>query len=237
MPECHSTNSFALDLCQQPPNPADGTVIITSNQISGRGQRGNEWMSEGGKNLTFSIIFKPHFLAIGDQFYLNVFASLAIRDYLTRQGCAAVRIKWPNDILVNDRKICGILIENQLSGVRIDATVVGIGLNINQEFFPAVKATSLAIIKSQPFELDVELELLLACIEARYLQLREGQLPALLREYLDSLYWINEKHFFENTKMGRFEGMITGIEKSGQLMVSVAGDELLFGVKELTYLQ
>ena len=237
MPECHSTNTFALDLCQRPSNPADGTVVITANQSAGRGQRGSEWQAQPGKNLTFSIILKPHFLSIPDQFYLNVFASLAIRDYLVLHECSDIAIKWPNDIYLNDKKVCGMLIENQLSGNRIDSTVLGIGLNINQEVFALAKATSLAMNKHQTFDLQTELDTLLPLIESRYLQLKQGRLAALLGEYLDSLYWVNEEHTFESAKLGQFRGTIQGVDQAGQLKISVEGNDTLFGVKDLVYLR
>lgn len=205
--------------------------------MAGRGQRGSGWQSEPGKNLTLSIILKPHFLSIRDQFYLNVFASLAIRDYLLIHKCTDSSIKWPNDIFLGDKKVCGILIENQVSGSRIDSSVVGIGLNINQQAFGEVKATSLAMHKHQTFELPKELETLLPLIESRYLQLREGRLELLLRDYLESLYWINEEHTFESAKRGQFVGVIKGVDNSGQLRVAIEGSDTLFGVKELVYVR
>src|SRR5690348_13137008 len=98
MPECHSTNGEALRLLQDNPPVAEGTVIITDNQTAGRGQRGNTWESEPGKNLTFSIILKPTFLHPKDQFKLNMCVSLALHDYLTSQ-LQDVKIKWPNDMM------------------------------------------------------------------------------------------------------------------------------------------
>lgn len=235
MPECHSTNTFALDLCQQPSAPADGTLIITSNQTAGRGQRGKEWLAESGKNLTFSIVLKPRFLSIRDQYYLNIFSSLAIRDYLVLHHCDKVRIKWPNDVYIRDKKVCGMLIENQLSGNQFNATILGIGLNINQMSFALPTAISLAIEKQQLFDLPSELEILLPLIESRYLQLRQGSLSALMDEYLASLYWIHEEHTFRNVSLGEFKGTITGIDGIGHLKVSAQGKELLFDVKELEY--
>ncbi len=237
MPECHSTNTFALDLCQQPSTPADGTVIITANQSAGRGQRGSDWQAEPGKNLTFSIILKPHFLNITDQFYLNIFSSLSIRDYLINHECAGVSIKWPNDIYLCDKKVCGILIENQLSGGQLISTVLGVGLNINQQSFELPSATSLAIHKHQTFDLSQELETLLYLTESRYLQLRQRRLSSLMSDYLDSLYWLNEEHTFENSTLGQFTGTIVGIAKSGQLRMLVDGREVLFGVKEFAYVE
>src|SRR5688572_19822458 len=118
MPECHSTNTLAMELCQQT-NAPEGTLVITSKQTSGRGQRGNTWESIPHMNLTFSLVLRPTFLSVREQFYLNIFTSLSIRDFLAESCHIPIHIKWPNDILANDFKICGILIENQLSGDKI----------------------------------------------------------------------------------------------------------------------
>ncbi|MBA4054496.1 MAG: biotin--[acetyl-CoA-carboxylase] ligase, partial [Marivirga sp.] len=192
MPECHSTNTFALELCQQAPPPADGTVVITANQTAGRGQRGNSWFVEPGKNLTFSIILRTHFLAIKDQFYLNIFISLAVYDYLIHKQCPQPRIKWPNDIYTGDKKICGILIENQVLGNKLTNTIIGIGLNINQNRFEMDKATSLSQVWNTEFALQDELDTLLGIIEARYFLLKQNDFTELMSNYLDAMYWLNE---------------------------------------------
>lgn len=161
VPECHSTNDLALQLCQQS-QVTDGTLIITSNQTKGRGQRGNSWLSSPGLNLTFSLIFRPMFLAISNQFYLNIFTSLAVHDYLRARTNATVAVKWPNDVLIDGQKISGILVENQIQGSHFQSIVAGIGVNINeQNFSPGVNATSLALKTGRSRDLQEELELLL----------------------------------------------------------------------------
>ena len=111
MPECHSTNSLLLDLTRKISQP-EGTIVITKQQSRGRGQHGNSWESEPGKNLTLSLLLKPNFLAVKQQFYLTMAFSLGVCDFLTERSIGNVKIKWPNDILVNERKVAGILIEN-----------------------------------------------------------------------------------------------------------------------------
>ena len=112
------------------------TVVSTYNQTAGRGQRGNSWESEPHKNLTFSVLLKPQHIIAREQFYISEIVSVAIvntlRKYIIDQPIA---IKWPNDIYVNDDKICGILIENTLSGYSISQSIAGIGININQQTF------------------------------------------------------------------------------------------------------
>jgi BirA family transcriptional regulator, biotin operon repressor / biotin---[acetyl-CoA-carboxylase] ligase len=234
MPECHSTNSLALKLCQQSPLTAEGTVVITSNQTAGRGQRGNTWHSEPGKNLTFSIVLRPNFLPVNDLFYLNIFSSLALHDYLSEKGCPSVNIKWPNDIYVQEKKICGLLVENLLQGNELNGSVLGIGLNINQERFDVDHATSLSVVLNRQLKLQEELEILLTKIEVRYLQLRANKLSGLMEDYLQAMYWLNEAHSF--TSFGdTFEGTICGVDRSGRLRVRIGDRERVFETKEIRY--
>lgn len=233
MPECHSTNDLALQLCQQQ-KASEGAVIITANQTAGRGQRGNTWYVEPGKNLTFSVILKPTFLAIKDQFYLNIITALSIYDYLIEKKDATIRIKWPNDMMVNSKKIAGILIENQVQGNSFSSAVVGIGLNMNQEAFNISTATSLHQISHQVYDLNVELDHILHKLEIRYLQLKSGKENTLLADYLNVMYWRHELHTFVANDQS-FEGTIVGLDDLGRLKISTPQGERVFGMKEIQY--
>jgi BirA family transcriptional regulator, biotin operon repressor / biotin---[acetyl-CoA-carboxylase] ligase len=232
VPECHSTNNYALELTQNAKTP-EGTIVITSNQKAGRGQRGNTWEAEPGMNLTFSLILKPKILVM-DQFYLNMFTSLAIRDYIKEKSDALVQIKWPNDVLIDGKKACGILIENQIMGNRFSNCVVGIGLNINQRDFTTSQATSLSRVTNTEYALDVELQLLITHLEVRYFQLEQHQHQKLLDDYLSAMYWRNENHLFSAHEID-FNGMITGIDKQGRLEIETDHIKKYFGVKEVVY--
>ncbi|MEO5975758.1 MAG: biotin--[acetyl-CoA-carboxylase] ligase [Chryseolinea sp.] len=235
MPECHSTNTFALELCHHSIIPEEGTVVATANQTAGRGQRGSTWIVEPGANLTFSIILYPAFLTIADQFYLNMAICLGINDYLIGKECEKVCIKWPNDIYVGDRKICGILIENQISGKSINSSIVGIGLNINQIIFSMNTATSLSLETGTTYELSNELEHLLVGIESRFLMLRDAHFNLLKKDYLNSLYRINEEHTFE-FESEKFRGTITGVDSHGRLLIQVAHEQRTFEMKEVKFI-
>lgn len=229
MPECHSTNAEALKALQLDPKVSEGTVIITSNQTAGRGQRGNTWESEPGKNLTFSIILKPSFLHPKDQFRLNMAVSLGLYDYLNDQ-VSDVKIKWPNDIMLGNQKTCGMLIENQISGQQLLSSVVGIGLNVNQQNFALSSATSVAKQKGHAFDLNEVLGELLQWIEARYLQLR-AQVD-MKADYLDALYARGEKRNFRSGDEV-FEGVITGIDSVGLLEVELNNGKRYFDLKQI----
>jgi BirA family biotin operon repressor/biotin-[acetyl-CoA-carboxylase] ligase len=234
VPECHSTNTLALQLSQNT-SSFDGSVVITNNQTAGRGQRGNTWEAAPGMNLTFSILLKPQFLHVKDHFYLNLVTSLAIHDFLSGKSIESIHIKWPNDILVHGKKICGILIENQVQGTAIISSIAGIGLNVNQTEFSSGVPTSIKLITSRQSDLQEILDGLLGCLEARYLQLRQNNTEVLKHNYLDRLYWRNETHAFSSADT-IFDGRITTVDETGRLAVETAQGLKYFGVKEITYL-
>ena len=163
----------------------EGGVVITDEQTAGKGQRGNSWEATPGQNLTFSVLFKPAFLPLSSQFYLNILSSLAIADTLNGYSPEGLAIKWPNDIYIGQAKLGGILIENTLRGQMIEHSIIGIGLNINQKTFSSPKASSLALICGREFVLEQILAELLAHLESRYLQLKTNLYNRLKADYMD----------------------------------------------------
>lgn len=234
VPECHSTNTFALELSNLP-STKEGTVIVTDHQTAGRGQRGSSWETTKGMNLTFSVILKPSFLSIKDQFALNTFSALAIHDVLDKKSIEA-SIKWPNDVLINDKKVCGILIENQIRGSQVSNSIVGIGLNVNQDSFHVPTATSLRNVLNVVTDLSALLELVLEHLEKRYLQLKSGRLADLRSAFMEQLYWRNEQHSFVSGGI-TFKGTITGIDAEGRLEVATADGIKKFELKQISLVQ
>lgn len=235
LPTCQSTNDIAASLISSE-TALDGTVVITGNQTAGRGQRGNQWEAQPGQNLTFSVILQPSFLQPNEQFWLNIAVSLGISDWLATYLGDRLKIKWPNDLYVEQRKIGGILIENTLYGYSIAWSVVGIGLNINQTRFQTATATSL--INETPNEYDFVLPdvlpLLLESIERRYLALRSGQRDILKTNYLQRLFrYQEESDFIADGE--RFRGMIVGVEESGRLAIQVGEKLRSFAFKEVEF--
>ena len=234
VPECPSTNTLALQISQQSP-VKEGTLVITDHQTAGKGQQGNVWEAEPGKNLTFSLVLKPKFLAVNKQFFLNIVLCLALMDYLKEKTADVVYIKWPNDILVHGKKISGILVENQLQGDTIVNTVAGIGFNLNQGRFRSPTAISLTNITGGEYIPDAELSLMLGYVESRYLQLRGGHADAMMSEYLQNLYRRHQRHPFASNGI-EFEGVIEGLDDAGRLAISTDAGVRTFGVKEIQYL-
>jgi BirA family transcriptional regulator, biotin operon repressor / biotin---[acetyl-CoA-carboxylase] ligase len=233
--EVDSTNSFGLRMLRES-STIEGTVVIAKNQTQGRGQRGNYWASESGKNLTCSILLRPSFLDAGLQFDLTRVVALGITDVLMSiLPAQPIHIKWPNDIMVGKKKICGVLIENTLSGNQVSASVVGIGFNLNQSAFgeEAPRAISLAQILGHETELMLLLHDLCAAIEVRYLQLRAGKTESLRTDYLNRLFRIGIPMRFTDFK-SVFEATIKNVTESGLLVVEDEdGVERKFAMKEI----
>ena len=150
--------------------PPEGTVVLAEEQTGGKGMSGNTWYSEPGHNLLFSIIFYPTFISPSDAFVLNKICSLALYNALLPHTTGhELRIKWPNDILLNRKKIAGILLRNQVSGTMIRSTTAGIGLNVNQVHFPPKlyrKASSLRSETGIFFDRNILLESVLIAWDA-----------------------------------------------------------------------
>lgn len=236
MPECHSTNTEAQRLLMQKPL-AEGTVVVTDNQMAGRGQRGNVWVTEPFRNLTFSVICTPKFLNPANQIYLAMAVSLGVADWLRDLLPAErVNIKWPNDIIVDGHKLCGILIENQLAGNQITYAIVGIGININQVSFDFPFAGSLKMFIGRDLNLADCMEKVLERIESRYLMLRNEDYGLIRSDYLENLYWFGEQHIFsQNGK--HFPGVITGVDQAGNLEIEIEGKNTSFGFKEVVFIR
>jgi BirA family biotin operon repressor/biotin-[acetyl-CoA-carboxylase] ligase len=235
LPECHSTNDKAIQMIKERV-AHEGTVIICENQTHGKGQRGNKWLSEKGLNLTFSLVLKPNFMDLSEQFYLNMAISNSIRK-LFQEYIPDVKVKWPNDLIVPEYgKIGGVLIENTFSSDGWEFAVVGIGLNINQQVFESPKATSLAKITGNQFDLKELFRLLVTQIEQGYLFLKRGNWAQIKSEYLFNLYLKDQWSFFKDDR-GEFKGLISGVSKEGKLELELeSGDIELFGLKEIVFL-
>lgn len=214
----------------------EGGILITNHQHSGRGQRGNKWVSRENKNLTFSLLLKPYFISPSECFALNMLVSVAIINVLKDLDKSSFKIKWPNDIMYNGYKLGGILIENSIQGTKIENSIIGIGININQESFDhAFKATSLSKLFKRTFDLNDLLNKIIKQIEEQFLILKSGNNHIVQSIYLDNLYWLNEKHTFISTV--EFKGIITGIDRIGRLEVKTENGLQKFNFKEIKYLE
>lgn len=217
------------------------TVIAARTQTAGIGQRGNHWEAEPGKNLTFSLVLKPTWLPVADQYQLTKAVSLGIADCLVPlipQGNSRVRIKWPNDIYVDNNKICGILITHRIAGGQIAASVVGIGLNVNQEAFSSwvPNPTSLHLLTGQEWMLDEVLGRLLKCIADRYEELQNSPIGTLDAPYLQMLLRRGEEALY-GYQGQTISATITDVNRFGHLqLVTDKGERLSCQLKEIQFL-
>ena len=202
----------------------EGDVVWADFQTAGRGQRGHEWHSRKGKNLTFSVVLEPLFVPIAEQFAVSEVVALALVDMLSDYGIEA-KIKWTNDIYVGDRKLVGILIEHSLAPSTLRRTIVGVGINVNQTEFDSSLPNPVSMAQLLGRELDAEaiLGCFLAHLQRNYEALREhqsaadGQPSALHARYNSLLYRKGEFHTFALPGGERFSAKITGTAPSGAL--------------------
>ena len=214
-------------------------MVAAVNQTAGRGQRGNRWFSAPGDNLTFSFLLRPEALPAREVMALTCFATLAVRDALRAEGAEAV-IKWPNDIYVGKRKICGMLVENGLEGADIAWSVIGIGINLNQTVFPGgvLNPTSLKRLTGKTYDPVSFLENLCHGLEARLPGLATPETRKALRDaYEQDLFQKNLPARYRDLRTGEeFLGTIRGITPEGLLRIEAEGRERTFGFKEVSYI-
>ncbi|MCE6991612.1 biotin--[acetyl-CoA-carboxylase] ligase [Dyadobacter sp. CY323] len=235
LPSCHSTNDIAAEIVHAGLF-AEGTVVITDNQIKGRGQRGSEWHANPGENLTFSVILSPHFLPIQHQFLISQITALAVRSFVSNY-IDGVKVKWPNDVLVNGKKICGILIENSILGMKLTNSIIGIGVNINQLEFENGRATSLAQETESQYILAEEFQKLARIIEAYYLKLRTTSHDHDIKlEYLQHLHGYDQE--VKVSFKGQYQNaQVIDVTEQGRLRVKLSSqpDILELGLKEIEW--
>lgn len=213
-----STNTVASSMISSE-KPREGTVITASFQESGRGQTGNSWESEEGKNLLMSIILYPVMIRPEDQFVISQMVSLAVSD-LVQSTVGEASVKWPNDIYAGDDKIAGILIENSVMGRRLCSTVAGIGLNVNQKVFRsgAPNPVSLTQLTGKEYDLKVIRNELISFLEIRYKMVVSDNRERLSEDYHRLLYRRGEWHRYSDTR-GEFTGMIERVRPSGLISI------------------
>jgi BirA family biotin operon repressor/biotin-[acetyl-CoA-carboxylase] ligase len=234
--EIPSTNTYAMEIVAKT-NPPEGTCIYTAYQSAGRGQIGRFWHSSKYKNILSSYIFYPKQLQISDQFLLNIISGLAVKDVVS-EFIENVKIKWPNDIYVGDKKIAGILVQNILRGAEIKATVIGIGLNVNEDFFPSdiPNPISLTMLTNINHDIPAILQLLSARIEYYYMKMKVGQQALMETAYTNALYRLNEKALFIKEDKTTFSGYIQGVDTQGKLLIKMENGEIMaFGFREIVY--
>ncbi|WP_314306001.1 biotin--[acetyl-CoA-carboxylase] ligase [Capnocytophaga gingivalis] len=233
----NSTNTYLKNLLKEK-QVKDLSCIWALSQTQGRGQQGAKWISEPGKNLTFSVLKKFENLSSEYHFLLNMEVSLAIFRTLKKLYIPDLAVKWANDILSSKKKICGILIENTLHKEQISASIIGIGVNVNQVFFNDLpNVSSLQKIMGHPFDLEEVLLLICQELEVSLKSLSPTRFETMLDEYHTHLFRKDKPSTFEYPNGERFMGYIRGVSHNGQLQVEQE-DALMssFSLKEIKLL-
>ncbi|MEZ5007032.1 MAG: biotin--[acetyl-CoA-carboxylase] ligase [Chitinophagales bacterium] len=231
-----STNIFARNLLAKT-KPIDGSVIITDEQTQGKGQGQNQWLTESHQNLTFSIIYDTSFLKAKNQFYLSAAIALGIRNALYHQiEDTSLCIKWPNDIMINDKKLGGILIENSVLGNYLKYSIIGIGINVNQEVFDNLPfATSLYNQGFQNISREKLLEEICSQIESQFFKLKSGKYLEILKSYNEHLFKKHQSFKFKKDEEV-MEGIVQGVNDFGQLLVQLNDEVKTFNFGEIKWL-
>ena len=240
LPKTSSTNNEAWRQLKER-DIEEGTMVWTLNQTNGKGAGENKWESEAEKNLTVSFIVFPDFLEIESQFYLNMIVSIAFRETVADLTGSnhEVFLKWPNDIIVNGKKTGGILIENSIMGNSFKASIIGIGLNVNQTIFSheLTLATSLKQLTGEDIELSKIATELCSCMNKWYNVLRTYQFKKIHKTYMEHLY-LNGKQATYKSNNKTFKAEIAGITEHGKLRLKTENgnvEEFAFKEVELLY--
>ena len=227
-----STNNFAANLIEEQ-LCRNGALILADAQTAGKGQRGSLWESEPRKNLLCSYVYFPDNLSVDFLQEFNMCLSISLIKCLNYFEIDA-EIKWPNDILVDGKKISGILIENNVRAGKVKSMIFGIGLNINQQSFINLGATSMALIRGAEFSID-EVSLQLTKEFNHWVSFVGGDHQDIKLVYLNLLYGINTIHRFQSQDQ-EFEGIIVGVNDFGDLEINVLGEIRSFKNKEISFL-
>jgi len=229
-PKLDSTNTKAWELISE--KPKNGTVVITNNQMAGRGRQSNKWISIPNKSLTFSIILYPNALLNQINLY-SLFTGLAITDCLIENNIQA-QLKWPNDVLINDKKVGGILSESKISSGLINSLVIGIGLNVNEDFADLPielhnKATSVKIESGKQYQLETLLANIINYLEYR---INNRDTNSQLFDWEKHCAHLNQKVNFRSGNKN-VNGVFKGLSSAGQAIITIKNKEVKFDSGEI----
>jgi BirA family transcriptional regulator, biotin operon repressor / biotin---[acetyl-CoA-carboxylase] ligase len=214
------------------------TVVTAEKQTRGKGQMGAKWDSETGKNLMFSVLINNKLATISEIFDLNVAVALAVLTTLEINNIPNLSIKWPNDIMSDNKKVAGILIENSIKNNGEISSIIGVGLNVNQLNFDELpKASSLAVIMKKEFDKNVILNQFIDCLKLNCDLLYNKLAFQLWDNYNNKLFKKGNPMPFSLPDETKFMGIIQGVNSSGKLEVKLENDTIeTFGIKEIQLL-
>ena len=233
--ETDSTNK-ALALIYENEGLPSGSIVRADFQTAGRGQRGNSWESEAGKNLTFSIFFRPADVPANMPFFISEMVSLSVK-YMLDKYISDISIKWPNDIYHKDKKIAGVLIENTIIQGKISHSIIGIGINVNQTEFSSNAPNPISMAQITGFSLNLMtiMEEFCRIFTVQSERISNKNFDLIHKDYLNSIYRKEGLYKYRDTD-SVFEASIHDIEPSGHLVLKrTNGTSSRYAFKEVSY--
>ncbi|APS39089.1 biotin--[acetyl-CoA-carboxylase] ligase [Salegentibacter sp. T436] len=230
----NSTNEFARELYRGNTS-FESICVVAQEQTKGRGQRGSGWVSNAGENLTFSVLYPKIKVGVNHQFLMSATVSLAIIEVLNKFNVPALKVKWPNDIMSARYKISGILIENILKNNEIVASIIGVGLNVNQTEFPGLpQASSLKLVTGNNFNLDELLKRITDEFEDKLTQINADTEASILEKYARNMFRRDLVSTFQLPDDTYLTGIIRGVTTSGRLNLEIEDSVFkTFDLKEI----
>ena len=218
--------------------PKDYTVVIAKHQTNGKGQMGAVWGTQASKNLTASVFKEFERLAVESQFYISMIVSLTICKALHIFKIPKLQVKWPNDILSADKKVCGILIENIIKEGQIKGSIIGIGLNINQTNFDNLpRASSMKLVSQRNFDVEEVLVTIVSELKLYFKWLETKQFSKIQSAYENVLFRINKPSTFKTEEGLTFIGIIKGVTNYGKLKILIEDGVIkTYNIKEISML-
>lgn len=231
-----STNTYLKELLRNDQS-LNELAVVAEKQTQGRGQMGTEWHSQEGKSLMMSALKRLERFHVENRFYLSMLVSIAIKNVLSFYNLPDIKIKWPNDILSANKKVCGLLLEPVLKKDQIKAIIIGVGLNLNETEMPDLpQAASIKMLTGKHVDIDTFALEIVNEINEQFLKLNSQAYSVIKREYLNCLYRKGVLSVFKDPAGNEFNGLITGVSNSGKLQVATELGEKEFDLKEIKLL-
>lgn len=237
LPSVESTNNYAAKMLRDGLS-ADITVILTFNQTAGRGQRGNTWSTEAGKDLAISFLCRQH-IHPKQAHTWSLWFTLFVIQFFQRHYGIALKAKWPNDLLHEQKKLAGILIENQLTGAKISSNITGIGINVNSLESLTERATSMSKISGKNYDLDALAQLLIEEFTNDFLGFSQQHPLSLKNLYHRYMFGYGSKRMFKDKEQELFEAEVLGINDEGLLLLKRTGPNAtvqVYDIKDLSWI-
>ena len=234
--EISSTNELAEKLLEKK-EIQEGAVITTKFQSDGKGQYGSSWESMYGKNVLMSIVLSPNLLLI-NRFHLTICISIALLDLSKIYFQDRAKVKWPNDLMIDNKKLAGILIKNYIRDGIINNSIIGIGINVNQTLLTrySLQATSFKLLLGKDFHVSILIDKLLYCIEKRYIEMKTKGIDFMRKKYLDNLLYFNEwREYLISGK--KVKAKIINVDNTGNIVMNLEDKKnIKFSLKQITFL-